>query len=264
MQKAIGVMDSGVGGLTAVKQIQQMLPNENIIYFGDSLRMPYGNRTYQEVVEYANAIIEFLEKKEVKAIVIACNTVSSQITKLQAKVPLFGIVEYGCQEAAEVAKGEKTIGLIATVATVKSGIYEKTMKKIAPDKKIIANDSSRLPKVINSQMENAILLYMLIKESIDPIYKEDVQTLILGCSHFPIIEKEIKTLYPSLRLIDPAVRQIKELKKYLEQNHMQNDKQGAKYTHLYTTADMFEYVASIKRLELKLNKLEEVKLFLND
>lgn len=264
MQNAIGVMDSGVGGLTAVKQIQQLLPNENIIYFGDSLRMPYGNRTYKEVVEYANAIIRFLEEKEVKAIVIACNTMSSQIEKLKADTPLFGIVEYGCQEAAEAAKKEKTIGLIATVATVKSGVYEKTMKKIAPDKKIIANDSSRLPKVINSQMENAILLYMLIKESIDPIYKEDVKTLILGCSHFPIIEKEIKTLYPSLRLIDPAVRQVKELKKYLEQNNMQNKSEGEKYTHLYTTADMFEYVASIKRLELKLNKLEEAKLFLND
>ncbi len=263
MQRAIGVLDSGVGGLTAVKQIQKILPNENIIYFGDSLRMPYGNRTYEEIREYANKIIKFLEYKNVKAIAIACNTVSSQIESLKATVPLFSIVKYGCMQAAEEAE-DKKIGLIATVATVKSGVYEYTMEKINPDIKLISNDSSRLPKVINSQMENILLLYELIKECIDPIYKQNVKTLILGCSHFPIIENEIKSMYPSLKLIDPAERQVKELKKYLVRNNMDNKKENGKYTHLYTTADMLEYVASIKRLDLKFTKLEEVKLMPGD
>jgi glutamate racemase len=262
MIKPIGVIDSGVGGLTAVKQIQKILPNENVIYFGDSLRMPYGNRTYEEVVEYANKIIEFLEEKDVKAIVLACNTISSQIESLKANVPLFSIVEYGCMQAAELH--EKEIGLIATVATVKSGVYDYTIKRMTPDIKLISNDSSRLPKVINSQMENVLLLYELIKECIDPIASKNVKTLILGCSHFPIIENEIKTMYPSLKLIDPAERQVKELKRYLVRNDMENKKENGKYTHLYTTADMLEYVASIKRLDLKFTKLEEVKLLQND
>jgi len=263
MQRAIGVMDSGVGGLTAVKQLQKILPNENIIYFGDSVRMPYGNRTYEEIKLYANKIIEFLECKNVKAIAIACNTISSQIESLKSNVPLFSIVEYGCMQAAEEAEDNK-IGLIATVATVKSGVYEYTMKKINPNIELIIKDSSRLPKVINSQMENILLLYELIKECIDPIYKQNVRTLILGCSHFPIIENEIKNMYPALNLIDPAERQVKELKKYLVRNNMDNKNENGKYTHLYTTADMLEYVASIKRLNLKFTKLEEVKLMPND
>jgi glutamate racemase len=262
MIKPIGVIDSGVGGLTAVKQIQKILPNENVIYFGDSLRMPYGNRTYEEVVEYANKIIEFLEEKDVKAIALACNTISSQIESLKANVPLFSIVEYGCMQAAELHESE--VGLIATVATVKSGVYDYTIKRMAPNVKLISNDSSRLPKVINSQMENVLLLYELIKECIDPIASQNVRTLILGCSHFPIIENEIKTMYPSIKLIDPAERQIKELKKYLIRNDLDNKKENGKYTHLYTTADMFEYVASIKRLNLKFTKLEEIKLLEND
>ncbi len=214
-------------------------------------------------MEYTNKIIEFLEEKDAKAIVIACNTASSQIDKLCSRVPLFGIVEYGCRQAAEVVKDGR-VGLIATVATVKSGVYEYMMKKVAPEIEIISNDSSRLPKVINSQIENVLLLYELIKECIDPIFQQNVRTLILGCSHFPIIEDEIKSMYPSMTLIDPAVRQIEELAKYLKRNDMCNEDVEDSYTHLYTTADMFEYVASVKRLALKLKKLEEVRLFADD
>ncbi|WP_290773381.1 glutamate racemase [Anaerofustis sp.] len=263
----IGILDSGVGGLTVLKQTEKLLPKENIIYIGDTKRMPYGNKSTDEIIYFANKMIAFLESQNVKAILLACNTISSHIEKLTSNVPLFSIVEAGSEYALQKCKedNDKLIGLIATKATVESGSYNKEINKSNTDIKIISNDSTRLPKVIDSQIENKPLLNTLIKECIEPILNKNknVSKLILGCSHFPIIENEIKNIYKNLTLLDPAEQMVKNVKNYLkEKNLLKYTKQSHK--SLYTTADILEFVSYIKRLKINIDKLEKIKLFEDD
>ena len=263
----IGILDSGVGGLTVFKQTEKLLPNENIIYIGDTKRMPYGNKSKEDIIKYANAMIAFLEKHHVKAVLLACNTISSHIKSLNANVPLFSIVKAGSEYALKKCEEENDnlIGLIATKATVESGSYNKEIHKVNENIKIISNDSTRLPKVIDSQIENRPLLNELIKECIQPIVDQnkDVSKLILGCSHFPIIESEINEIYKNLTLLDPAEQMVRNVKKYLEDYDFLNETKES-YKSLYTTADILEFVSYIKRLKIKIDKLEKIKLFEDD
>ncbi|MBR6800672.1 MAG: glutamate racemase [Eubacteriaceae bacterium] len=255
----IGILDSGVGGLTALSPMQKLLPDESVIYFGDSLRMPYGNRPKEEIVFYAQKMIDYLQDKGVKAILLACNTISSHIDSLHSDVKLFSIVEAGCMAAKETVKNS-SLGIIATCATVESGVYEKMMAKTCPEITLTLNSSKSLPKVIDSQIENTVLLNEKIRECIDPIIREDsaIKDLILGCSHFPIISEEINSIYPSLHLIDPAVKQVEMLKEYLTQNDLTN--LSKRTITLYTTAETYEFAAAIKRLKLEIDTLMKVEL----
>ncbi len=256
---SIGILDSGVGGLTAMVPMQEMLPGESVIYFGDSLRMPYGNRTKEEIVFYAQKMIDYLEDKGVKAILLACNTISSHIDSLHSDVKLFSIVEAGCLAAKESVKNS-SVGIIATCATVESGVYEDKLRDMCPELEVYINSSSSLPKTIDRHIEDTILLNEKIKECIDPILEKgkDVKDLILGCSHFPIISEEINAIYPSLNLIDPAVKQVMMLKSYLEENSLTNT--SKRTINLYTTAETYEFAVAIKRLKLEIDTLMKVEL----
>ncbi len=256
---SIGILDSGVGGLTAMVPMQEMLPEESVIYFGDSLRMPYGNRTKEEIVFYAQKMIDYLQDKGVKAILLACNTISSHIESLHSDVKLFSIVEAGCVAAKERVENS-SLGIIATCATVDSGVYERKLRAVCPEISLSINSSRSLPKVIDSQIENTALLNEKIRECIDPILENDpsVRDLILGCSHFPIISEEINGIYPHLKLIDPAVKQVEMLKEYLEENSLTNT--SKRTITLYTTAETYEFAAAIKRLKLEIDTLMKVEL----
>lgn len=260
----VGILDSGVGGLTAVVQMNKLLPQESIIYFGDSKRMPYGNRTNEEIIFYANEIIHYLEDRGVKAILLACNTISSQIDQLESNVPLFSIVDAGSMAVVNETQ-EKSVGVIATYATVKSGVYEKTISNLNPQLKVIANSSISLPKIIDSQLDDLQLLEDNIKECIDPILEKDpsIRNLLLGCSHFPIIKKEIGELYPDLKFIDPAKKLVHILQNYLHKHDLNTD-ESERHLVLYTTAETYEYAAAIKRLKLEIDTLMKVKLFAQD
>ncbi len=260
----VGIMDSGVGGLTAVVQMNKLLPNESILYFGDSKRMPYGNRTYSEIIAYSNQMIRFLEDKGVKAILVACNTISSQMEHLKSSVPLFSIVDAGAIAAVRETK-QNCVGVIATYAAVTSGIYEKTIRELNEGLNVISNSSVSLPKIIDSQLDNVRLLHDKIKECVDPILAKDpaIKNLVLGCSHFPIIKREIGELYPELIFIDPAKEQVVLLKKYLDEYDMHADAKEH-FLSLFTTAETYEYAAAIKRLKLEIDTLMKVKLFAED
>ncbi|QSX07454.1 glutamate racemase [Alkalibacter rhizosphaerae] len=262
-ERPVGVMDSGVGGLTVVKEMVKILPEEDVIYFGDSKRMPYGNRSEEEIVYLANEIIAFLENKGVKAILLACNTVSSQMDKLTHRVPLFGIIEAGCMAVLENSDSEE-IGLIATVATVKSGVYEKTLERLDGNRKFVSNDSRKLPQIINDQLRHRYLLDKHIHECIDPILEQgSIRELVLGCSHFPIIEKEIEEIYPHLRLINPANKQVRMLEAYLLESSLnKTDKQGD--LTVYTTARVQEFRETMDRLGMENYTLEKVALLEED
>lgn len=261
----VGMIDSGVGGLTALAQVRKLLPGESIIYIGDSKRMPYGNRAAEEIVAYANRMIKFLEERRVKVILLACNTISTNILRLRSKVRLISVIEAGAEALCEAQdKGE--VGMIATYATVKGGMYEKEVEKRNPSLKLISNSSRSLPKIIDSQLDNIALIEDNIKACIDPIIDghAGIDKILLGCTHFPIIEKEIRELYPAVDFIDPAVKQARMLEAYLRAGGLLNGAAVPPRIDIFTTAETYEFAAAIKRLRLEIDTLSKVKLFEND
>ena len=255
----IGILDSGVGGLTAADCVFTSLPNESIIYFGDAANMPYGNRTPEEIVFLANRMIHFLEEQNVKVILLDCNTISSMKEQLKSRVPLIDIVTAGASAVGREAHEGETVGLIATKATVESGAYVKAIAHLSKRITVRSNASTSLPKIIDSQLENASLLDEKIRECIDPIVEDrTIRKLILGCSHFPIIREEISLIYPFLELIDPAVEQTHMLSEYLTKRHAFSEETHRKVL-LCTSGEKTEFDATLQRLQIKPDEVENIE-----
>ncbi|MBS6339430.1 MAG: glutamate racemase [Eubacterium limosum] len=254
----IGLIDSGIGGFTVLRELQRQLPRENIVYLGDAKRMPYGERENEEIIAFCNSDIRFLENRGVKAILLACNTLSSLIGSLTAKVPLFSIVEAGCLATIDRQK-EGSVGLIATTATVKNGTYEHILSRHTQAIRYITQGTRTLANVINNHPGELVLLRRNIKEAIDPIFeRERVNALLLGCTHFPIVRKTIEEMYPCLSIIDPADKQITLLKAYLEKNNAFNESQYDGVTHICATGGDRDYTIfenMIEQLALGCNEL---------
>ncbi|MDO4287896.1 MAG: glutamate racemase [Eubacterium sp.] len=260
-EQPVGLFDSGIGGFTVLKELQRGLPSENAVYLGDSKRMPYGERENAEIIAFANSGIRFLEGKGVKAILLACNTVSSLIDQLESRVPLFSIVEAGC-EATLAARNRGAVGLIATTATVKNGAYERLLARRSDRVHYITQGTRTLAKIINNHPYERALLRKNIREAIDPILeKQDVDALLLGCTHFPIVRESIEQMYPELTIINPAERQIASLRAYLAERDLLNDAGGT--TEIYTTrnvADEKIITQIIDHIGLKYDVLAQTEL----
>ncbi|RBP44932.1 glutamate racemase [Garciella nitratireducens] len=248
----IGVIDSGVGGLTVIREIQKQLPKENILYFGDSKNMPYGNKEPEEIISLTKKMFSFMELQNVKVILLACNTISSFIEELipLTEIPVFDIVYPGCLAAIE-NNPKEGIGLIATEATVKSNIYKKTLESLKPEFCLYSNGSRDLAKVIEKNNGDQSQLNFTIKSAIDPILKKaSIDNLILGCTHYPIVSKNISKLYPQLKLIDPAKKLVEIVKHFLEKNHLLASNSNTKL-NIYTSGSMENFLPFIDQLEIK-------------
>jgi glutamate racemase len=257
----VGILDSGVGGMTVVRPFAKKLPREGVVYIGDSLNMPYGNKGPDEIARLAGSMIGFLEGKGAKAILLACNTISSEIKRLESKARLISIIEAGAAAAAGLPRNA-SVGLIATRATEKSGMYQKEIARLRPDLKIVSSSSSSLPKIIDSQLENRALLHVHIRAIVDPIFAQDagVAHILLGCSHFPIIKGELEAIYPQASFIDPADAMVEILASYLKEEGLESGRGEAGRLDMYTTAETFEYAAAIRRLKLEIDSLVKVRL----
>lgn len=232
----IGVFDSGVGGLTVAREIMRQLPNERIVYFGDTARVPYGNKSKETVTRFSRQIVRFLQMQDVKAIVVACNTASAYaLDELEHEVdiPIIGVVKPGAKTAIEATHNGK-IGVIATQATISSGIYKRYIEE---------NDTSV------SVVEKACPLFVpLVEEGLweDPVTDEitrrylselidiDIDTLILGCTHYPLIRSTVgKIMGDKVTLVNPAYETARELKELLEKEDLESDKRPELGTELY-------------------------------
>ena len=224
--KTIGIFDSGLGGLTAVKSIKNLLPNEDIIYFGDTGRTPYGTKSEKAIVSYANQDINFLKSKNVKMIVSACGTVSSHINKLENPELVTGVIEPSCQTAVKLTKNYK-IGVIGTTATIKSEAYKNVLKRICPKAKIIDQDCPMLASLIENGFidKSSEILLKTIKIYMKKFIEEKVDTLILGCTHYPIVKDVINdALSGHVNLINSGEETAKFIKKYLGEKNMLSEK----------------------------------------
>jgi len=222
-QFAIGVLDSGIGGFSVVKELKRLLPKENIEYFADHARQPYGPKK-QEVIEgFVVQIINFLLGKGIKACIIACNTATAA-GLLKAKeffdIPIIGVIESGAK-AAVAATSNGKLGLAATEFTVNSKAYHKEIKKNNPKIEIFANPCPKFTSLVELGQFETTETYQAAKEYLKPIKDAKVDTLILGCTHYPFLQKIISDIMgPKVRLVNPAYNTVLDLKKILEEKHL--------------------------------------------
>lgn len=218
----IGVFDSGVGGLTVAREIFRNLPNEKIIYFGDTARVPYGNKSSETVIRYSRQISRFLISKQVKAIVIACNTASAlalDTVKKEFDVPMIGVVEPGAEAAVKVSK-TGSIGIIGTSATVSSGLYDKCIRALNPAATIFSKACPLFVNLVEEGMIDDPVTITMIHRYLDNMLKKDnIDTLILGCTHYPLLRKVIgREVGKDINLVNPAYETAQALIKLLGEN----------------------------------------------
>lgn len=205
--RPIGVFDSGVGGLSAVKELHRLLPNENLIYFGDTARLPYGTRSHETLVQYIAQDIAFLRRHDCKLVLAACGTVSSNMTpalEASATVPFYGVVSPAVDAAAAATKNGK-IGVIATSASIRTGAYRRALTSLHPEMTLLEKACPLfVPLVENGLIEDDNEITEKVAQMyLAPLYEAGIDTLILGCTHFPLIAGILdKVLHHKVALID--------------------------------------------------------------
>ncbi|HAN87268.1 MAG: glutamate racemase [Bacillota bacterium] len=207
--RSIGVFDSGVGGLTVAKAIMEAMPGQNIIYYGDTARMPYGDKPPEEIVRYARQIIEFLVGRGVCAVAVACNTSSAIAVPIIGRdfdVPVVGMIECGAAAAAEASRSGR-IGVIATANTVRSGAYSRAIKGMRPAAHVVEQACPMLvPMVERGEISGPDVRHVL-SEYIQPLLEAEVDTIVYGCTHYPFLEAEVRAMAgSSVALVDPATK----------------------------------------------------------
>ena len=251
-ERPIGVLDSGVGGLTVVRRLQQLLPHEDVVYFGDSANVPYGNRSEDEIFELTMKMIRFLADRQAKCIAIACNTISTLIGRLRAEepCPLVSIVEAGANYV--VKEDLPRIGLIATEFTVKKGTYDTRIHSHKPQCEIISKGSPNLAALIDRGDFDDDAINAEIRENVDAILaKAPVEYLMLSCTHFPIVADNFRACYPQLKLIDPAEQQAVSVGLLLDERGWRNGQERSGALSIYTTGDPAVYETVAGRLGLR-------------
>ncbi len=226
-KRAIGVFDSGLGGLTVVKELFNALPNENIIYFGDTGRVPYGTRSVETIKKYAMQDERFLISQDVKLIIAACGTVSSVAsdTANDLPVPFFEVVSHAAKAAVKATKNGR-IAVIGTNATVKSRQHEKIITSIMPSAKVLNQSCTLFVPLVEEGWYSAddIVVLETVSRYLKPVFEFGADTLILGCTHYPILSEAIqKILGDGVTLINAGTAVADAVKDYLSQNQIEND-----------------------------------------
>jgi len=221
----IGVFDSGVGGLTVLKQLLRFLPNENFIYLGDTARVPYGNKSQSTIEKYAGEATRFLLNKSVKLIVIACNTVSSiamgAVKQNSNGIPVVGMIEFSARTALRLSKNHK-IGIIGTRATIESKGYEKQIRKLSRVKNLtlISQPCPLFVPLVEEGFINTPATHYIAEQYLAPFKDSSVDTLILGCTHYPMLSKVISEILPNVILIDTGVESSIQVLRILAEKNL--------------------------------------------
>ncbi|MGN1203448.1 MAG: glutamate racemase [Lachnospiraceae bacterium] len=223
----IGVFDSGIGGLTVAREIMRQIPNEKIIYFGDTARVPYGNKSKETVTRFSRQIVRFLESHQVKTIVVACNTASAYaLDELEDEIdiPIMGVVKPGAKAAAEATRNGK-IGVIATEATINSHIYGEYIKELNPDVQIWGKACPLFVPLVEEGLLQDPVTDEIARRYLTELIDLNIDTLILGCTHYPLIRSTIgRIMGENVNLVNPAYETARELKEMLAEKNLLQDK----------------------------------------
>ena len=222
----IGVFDSGVGGLTVAREIMRQMPNEKIIYFGDTARVPYGSKSKETVTRYSKQIVRFLQSFQVKTIVVACNTASAYALdelEQETDIPVLGVLKPGAKTAAEVTKNGK-IGVIATEATIGSQMYTKYIKELNKQVTIYGKACPLFVPLVEEGLWQDPVTDEIAKRYLTELIDIDIDTLILGCTHYPLIRSTLgRIMGENVTLVNPAYETAMELKSLLAEMDILND-----------------------------------------
>lgn len=247
----VGVFDSGVGGLTVAREIMRQLPNENIVYFGDTARVPYGSKSKDNIIRYSRQIINFLKTKNVKAIVIACNTASAlalDVVREEIDIPIIGVVEPGARAALEITQTKK-IGVIGTEGTIRSAMYEKIIQERDPEAGVIGKACPLFVPLVEEGFAKHKVTQEIIDYYLASFLETDIDSLILGCTHYPLLRSRIREYVGDrITLVNPAYETAMDLKKLLEDSNMENTGEGQEHAaysfYVSDAADKFKQFAN--------------------
>lgn len=266
-EQAVGFLDSGLGGLSVVKEVKKILPRENIEYFADNQRQPYGEKNQSELIKFTFQIINFLLKKKIKICVIACNTATAASLKKAKEyfsIPIIGVIRPAVQDAIKKTLNQK-IGIIATEFTTKNGAYPKEIKKIAPEIKVFSNFCPKFVPIVEAGKFTAPETYEVAREYLKPLKDAQIDTLILGCTHYSFLKKVISEMMgPEVILIDPAVSTSLILKNILSQKGIIEEGEGKGNYYTTGSPEKVKKIAKIilnsDNFEIQKVKLEELEL----
>lgn len=236
-EQPIGIFDSGVGGLTNAKEIKRLLPNENIIYFGDTKHLPYGEKSKEAIIEYSTKITNFLLENNCKAIVVACNTATANALAsikelVDNRVPVIDVINPVAEKVAYEI--HNNVGVIATKATVNSGLYKKSIRKHNKFIKVDELATPLLVPAIEEGFKNHPITHAIIYNYLSNSKLKNIETLILGCTHYPLLIDEIKQYYGNrVRVIDSPNIVANQLKMILEKHHLLNSSKDTPQYHFY-------------------------------
>lgn len=243
--RPVGIFDSGLGGLTVLSEVRKLLPRENVIYFGDSGRAPYGTKSRETVRKYTADDMGFLLSQNVKAIVVACNTAAACSGREYFDtfdVPVVDVIEAGAEAALAVTRN-RSIGVIGTQATIRSGIYEKAVKAIDPQAKYTARACPLFVPLVEEGWWDGDIVKAVVRKYLEDI-PADVDTLVLGCTHYPFLEKVIREQLPGVRTVNSAKVVAGKLREILLENELLNDSSDDPFVKYYTS-DSVEKFASL-------------------
>lgn len=217
--RPVGVFDSGMGGLTVARAIMDRLPQESLIYFGDTARVPYGPKSPDTVRRYSREIAAFLLGEDVKAIVIACNTATAHglaALRAESPVPVIGVIEPGSRAAA-AASVTGQIGVVGTAGTIRSEAYERTIRELAPAARIVSRACPLFVPLVEEGWTEHEAARVVAREYLRPFAEDGIDALVLGCTHYPHLKAVIQdAVGPGVRLVDSAVETAEELARVLE------------------------------------------------
>ena len=235
----VGVFDSGIGGLTVAHEIIRQLPHERLIYFGDTARVPYGPKSPDTVRRYSREIASFLQGEGVKAIVVACNTATAHALpalREELPIPVIGVVEPGARAAMRATRSGH-VGVIGTAGTVKSGAYERAIREISPDVRITARACPLFVPLIEEGWIDSEVTRLVAREYLEPLAESGVDTLVLGCTHYPLLKPLIADVMGSdVRLIDSAAETAAEAARVLADRSLESPDEG-RGTHRFVASD---------------------------
>ena len=205
--RPIGLLDSGLGGLSIAKKVVEKLPNESTVFIGDNAHMPYGNRTKEDIIDLTRKSVKFLLNNDVKLVIFACNTATAAaMSTIEKEIDpqIIGVIQSGALDAARTTKNKK-VAVVATSVTVDSHAYEKEIHFRDPEIEVTELATPKLAPLVEAQKDHATNL-KVVKESLAPLKDKDFDTLVLGCTHYPLIEREFKEAIddPSVTILDPA------------------------------------------------------------
>ena len=220
----IGIFDSGIGGLTVVKAVKKILPNEDIIYLGDTARLPYGTKSTDAIIQFSVEDTKFLVDRGAKYIVIACYSSASvalDIIKKKFSVPVIGVIRPGVRKAAKITKTGK-IGVIGTSLTIYSGAYEKAFKEIGADSEILGKACPLFVPLVEEGWLDHEVTTLVARDYLEPLKKDKVDTLLLGCTHYPLLMKAIREIMGDVNYVDASVEVGAELAQGLREQGIDN------------------------------------------